>query len=107
MSIGGVKIKLSQVLDQGSDAEVVMLEPGELATRRARYIALFGDSPLDNAEVTDVQLSASGQRNKLGGYLWVDMGVFGPYGARIERRQKFPDHGASTVSWLKSIGRHV
>ena len=53
-----VKIKLSQIIDQGTDQEVPMLDAATLTRYRDRFQALNGDSPLQKVEVYDAQLSA-------------------------------------------------
>jgi hypothetical protein len=88
-TIGVVKVKLSQVVDQSSDQEVPMLPANELSTMRQRFITAFGDSPLPRMEVTDSQLTALQFKLTSGQPPYADFGVWGPYGARIERRLKF------------------
>jgi len=86
---GGVKVKLSQVVDQSSDQEVPMLPASELTAFRQRFITTFGDPPLQRMEVTDSQLTALQFKLTSGQPPYADFGVWGPYGARIERRLKF------------------
>ena len=49
------KVKLSQVIDQGKEAEVPLLDEATLSELRKNYTLLLGDSPMENAEVTDSQ----------------------------------------------------
>jgi len=88
----GVKIKLSQIIDQGSDQEILILDHVALTRFRTRFNDLNGDSPLQKVEVTDAQLSALDFRVTSGQAPFADFGVWGPYGARLERRLKFTHH---------------
>ena len=85
----GLKIKLSQVIDQASDQEVMVLPASEIIVARRRYKELGGEAPLVKSEVTDAQLSALAFRMREGPAPYADFGVWGPHGARIERRLKF------------------
>ena len=88
-----VKVKLSQVIDQGSDQEITLLDHSTLSRYRARFNELNGDSPLQKVEVTDGQLTALDFRVNVGQTPYANFGVWGPYGARLERRLKFnPSH---------------
>lgn len=87
-----VKVKLSQTVDQGSDQEVPMLPAAELVVMRRRFLAIYGDPPLHHAEVTDAQLTGLLFKVTSGASPYADFGVWGPYGARIERRMKFTSH---------------
>jgi hypothetical protein len=88
----GVKIKLSQIIDQGSDQEILMLDNVVLTRYRTRFNDLNGDSLLRKVEVTDAQLSALDFRVTAGQAPFADFGVWGPYGARLECRLKFTHH---------------
>jgi hypothetical protein len=83
------KIKVSTVMDQGSDMEVDLLPPDELAARRRVWFLAQGDHPREMQEVTDVQLSALARILEAGLNPKIDMGVWGPHGDRIERTNKF------------------
>ena len=83
------KIKLSQVIDQGKDAEVPLLSDQVLTELRNNYVVLLGDAPMDNSEVTDAQLSALYHITSSGLPPYVDFGIWGPHGTRVERRMKF------------------
>ena len=85
----GLKIKLSQVIGQASDQEVMVLPASDIILARRRYKELGGEAPLVKAEVTDAQLSALAFRVREGPAPYADFGVWGPHGARIERRLKF------------------
>jgi hypothetical protein len=98
-----IKVKLSQVIDQGSDQEVPMLPPGELNEMRRRYIAIHGDPPLQRCEVSDAQLTALAFKVKGGLAPYADFGVWGPHGARLERRMKFVSHVLSPDGSWRSV----
>ena len=88
----GLKIRISTVLDQASDAEVASLSGDELANLRRRYVVVRGDHPVPRMDVTDTQLSAFQRWVTSGRCPATDFGVWGPHGARIERRLKFTNH---------------
>ena len=88
----GVKVKLSQVIDQGMDQEVPILGSTPIGIMRRRYIAVHGDPPLQKAEVTDAQLTALDFKVGQGLAPYADFGVWGPHGARMERRMRFTSH---------------
>lgn len=92
VAVPAVKVKLSQTVDQGSDQEVPMLPAGDLVVMRRRFLAIYGDPPLHHAEVTDAQLTGLMFKITSGASPYADFGVWGPYGARIERRMKFTSH---------------
>ena len=69
-----IKIKISTVLNQGSDMEVERLPSTELANMRRVYMGVMGDSPPDDKEVTDVQLSALVRVVRAGVPPFIDMG---------------------------------
>ena len=104
LTITGVKVKLSQVVDQGSDQEVAMLSVSELTTMRQRFITTFGDPPLQMAEVTDAQLTALHYKFVSGQAPYADFGVWGPYGARIERRLKFTSYTLTPGGVVADVG---
>lgn len=87
-----LKLKVSTVLDQSSDREVEDLDAGTLAGFRKTYRLREGDNPLECEEVTDAQLSALEQVVRAGGVPYADFGVWGPYGNRIAKAQRFADH---------------
>ena len=66
-----------------------MLTEAELTPMRERYIAVEGDEPLDNVEVTNAQLTALKAVVGQGLPPYTDFGVWGPYGNRLARKQKF------------------
>ncbi len=74
------------------DQEVPLLPERELAALRHRYLLHSGDAPLDRAEATDAQLTALKYLVDMGLNIYVDFGVWGPFGLRNERRMKFVNH---------------
>ncbi len=93
------RVKLSQIINQASDQEVLLLSDRELASLRHRYDLLCGDSPLDRAEVSDAQLTALKYLADSNLNVYVDFGVWRPFGQRSERRMKFVNH------FMDSAGR--
>ena len=87
-----VKVKLPQVIDQGMDQEVPLLSNEDLSQMRGRFISTFGDPPLERAEVSDAQLTSLAFKAAQGLAPFADFGVWGPHGARVERRTRFTSH---------------
>ena len=98
-----VKVKLCQVIDQGLDQEVPLLTAPEIADMRKRYLATFGDPPLQRAEVTDAQLTALHFKTSQGLAPYADFGVWGPHGARLERRLRFTSHVMSPDGTWRTV----
>lgn len=90
-----VKIKIATVMDQASDMEVGLLPEDLIREKRKNYRVLMGDAPIEQADITDVQLSAFVYQTATGAPPYCDFGVWGPYGARIERRLRFRAHHLS------------
>jgi len=80
-----------------------MLDAATLTKYRERFQTLNGDSPLQKVEVTDAQLSALDFRVKVGQTPYADFGVWGPYGARLERRLKFTHHMMGPDGMWKTV----
>ena len=99
----GVKVKLSTVIDQGTDQEVTMLPAETLTNMRRRYITAFGDEPLQRAEVTDTQLTALNFKCEQGVAPYADFGVWGPHGARLERKMRFTSHVVSPDGTWRTV----
>ena len=92
------KIILSQVINQAKDIEIQLLEADVINEHRKNYSITFGDSPMENSEVTDAQLSALQYLINSGLPPYVDFGIWGPYGVRVERRMKFTSHVLDAAS---------
>ena len=88
---GGTKLKLkmSQIIDQGVDHEVEMLPATTLQKLRSQFVVAEGDNPLEKEEVTDAQLSCLYHKIQSGQPPFVDMGVWGAHGDRIARAMRF------------------
>ena len=89
VSVLTVKVKLSQVIDQASDQEISLQPSAKLDIMRKRYIDLFGAPPRQSFEVSDSQLTALQWKMDAGLAPYADFGVWGPHGARMERRLRF------------------
>ena len=98
-SSGRIKVKLCQVIDQGSDMEIEQLDPSVLQKARRTYVQLEGDAPLEREEVTDAQLSCLHAKVVHGQAPFVDMGVWGPYGERLARQMKFTSQVLKDGQW--------
>ena len=95
------RIKLSQVIDQARDIEVPLLDADTLNALRMNYVVTFGDNPMDNAEVSDAQLTALQYVVVNGFPPFTDFGVWGPFGMRTERRMKFKSRTLDAAgSWI-------
>ena len=94
-----VKLKLSQIIDQGTDQETEMLPQETLQRMRRNFVTLEGDNPLEQEEVTDAQLSCLYAKLQSQQAPFVDMGVFGPYGDRIARAMKFVSQQWKDGQW--------
>ncbi len=86
------KVRLSQVIDQAKDQEVPVLSDTIIRELRKNYMVIFRDAPLELVEVTDSQLTAFHYLVENGLAPFTDFGVWGPYGARLERGMRFKSH---------------
>jgi hypothetical protein len=98
-----IKVKICQVIDQASDQEVPLLPAADINEMRRRYILIHGDPPLQKAEVTDAQLTALAFKVKGGLAPYADFGVWGPHGARLERRMRFTSHVMSPDGTWRTV----
>ncbi|CAE8677873.1 unnamed protein product, partial [Polarella glacialis] len=94
-SPAGRKLRLSSVVDQTLDADVVPL--GRLAIQATfmDYETKFGAEPRPDVEPTGDQLSALSQLTKSGSVPYVDFSVFGPHGQRLLRKLVFESFSLS------------
>jgi hypothetical protein len=85
------KIKLSVVLDQGDDTEVMPLDPAKIRTLIAEWRELEndGEDPQEDEEATGDQLATLDFRLRQGSTPFVDFAVWRPFGARFGRLLKF------------------
>eukprot|EP00972_Heterocapsa_arctica_P082072 12095928-Heterocapsa_arctica.AAC.1 len=75
-------IKLSNLIDPASDADLVMLDPITVRRMFATYQTLHGEFPHKDIEPTGEQLSAVAQLICNGIAPYVDFSVFRPHGRR-------------------------
>ena len=94
-----VKLKLSQIIDQGSDMEIEQLDQLTIQKARRKYIQSEGDAPLEKEEVTDAQLSCLHAKLRHDQAPFTDMGVWGPYGDRLARQMKFTSQVLKDGQW--------
>ena len=94
-----IKIKMSQVIDQGCDVEAEQMSHLDLQGCRARYVAAQGDRPIEKEEITDAQLSALAAKVQRQMAPFTDTSVFGPYGDRLARHMKFTSHMWKDGAW--------
>ena len=96
------KLKLSALVDQTLDAEVVALPQAELQTMFEDYKAAFGDQPSTETEPTSDQIAAVKQLLVSGANPYIDFGVFGPHGQRILRKLTFMTYTLNSQGeWAK------
>ena len=96
---GKIKIKFSQVIDQGSDVEIEQLDPSTLQRLRKAYVMSEGDLPQEKEEVTDAQISCLLAKLNMGIVPFVDMGVWGPFGERLARQMRFTSQVLKDGQW--------
>ena len=84
------KIKLSVVLDQGDDTEVMPLDPATIRTLIAEWRELEndGEDPQEDEEATGDQLATLDFRLRHCSTPFVDFAVWRPFGARFGRLLK-------------------
>lgn len=85
----GRKLKMSAVVDQTLDAEVIPLSTEEINRMYETYKNKFGDVPSPDSEPTGDQLSAVSQLVSSGGTPYIDFAVYGPHGLRLLRKMTF------------------
>ena len=95
------KIKLSVVIDQAKDQEVPMLSEEATMVARKRWTAIHDEPPLRASDPTDAQLTALNFVVQAGLAPYADFALWGPFGARHEKRMKFSARFMdSTGSWV-------
>ena len=85
----GRKVKMTQVADQMCEDEHEVLDPVRVKEAYDRYQAKTGDYPAPDEELTAEQLTCLAARFRLQQPPYVDFGVWGPHGQRIQRKVKF------------------
>ena len=90
------KFKLSNVVNQSSDIELVALDGKDIATAYANYKLVFGTHPPPDQELTIEQLTAVKALVEADAAPYVDFAVWGCHGNRLMRRLKL--HGQQFAS---------
>ena len=90
------KFKLSNVVNQTSDIELVVLDSKDIATAYASYKAVFGTHPPPDQELTVEQLTAVKALVEADAAPYVDFAVWGSHGNRLLRKLKL--HGQQFAS---------
>ncbi len=90
------KFKLSSVINQSSDIELVALDGKDISTAYANYKAVFGTHPAPDEELTVEQLTAVKALVEADAAPYVDFAVWGSHGNRLMRKLKL--HGQQFAS---------
>ena len=85
----GRKLKMSAVVDQTLDAEVVSLSAEAINQMYEAYKLKYGDVPSPESEPTSDQLSAVNQLVASRATPYIDFAVYGPHGLRLLRKLTF------------------
>jgi hypothetical protein len=85
----GLKLKLSSLVDQGLDVELIELPPSEIRAMFRAYALRQGDFPADHCEPTGDQVSALGQLLSSDRVPYVNFSLWGPFGRRLLQRLVF------------------
>jgi hypothetical protein len=88
--IAGRKVKISSVVDQGDDSEIIPMDPARLRALLAAFRhANDGEDPQEEEEITGDQLAGLDSKIQSGVAPYADFGVWRPFGARLDRSLKF------------------
>ena len=98
-----LKIRVSSVLDQASDAEVEALPLADILKLRRHYLAVAGGEPQLEADFTDNQVSALKRVVDTGSAPFADFGVWGQFGNRLERANKFRTQVRDADGHLRTV----
>ena len=85
----GVKIKISDVVDQMDENTFMEPTDTERATYRANYKTVTGGTPPLKHTPTGAQLGALLHKLTRGSSPYVDFAIFNPYGSRMSKIRKF------------------
>ena len=85
----GRKLKMSAVVDQTLDAEVIALGTDAINKMYEAYRAKYGDVPSPETEPTGDQRAAVHQLVASGATPYIDFAVYGPHGLRLLRKLTF------------------
>lgn len=84
------KIKLSSVISQIDDTEILLDAEKKILKAFARYEVVYGKGePPKESEPTTEQITAIRHLLDQGSVPYVDFAIFGPYGMRIMKKVKF------------------
>ena len=97
------KVKLSQIINQGIDQDVPMMNEEGLMVLRKKYIEVSGDEPLATIDASDAQLTALQFVVSNGLAPYTDFAVWGPHGARQERRMRFAQNFMDTSGKWRAV----
>jgi hypothetical protein len=78
-----LKIKLSSLVDQSLDVELVEISPAIIRTKFKDYASRHGDFPADYCEPSGDQVSALGQLLVTDRVPYVNFSLWGPFGRRL------------------------
>ena len=81
-------IKMSTIVDQGSDREVAPLAEDKVEAYYAIYRKQMGHNPRPEEDITMEQLSGLKALFASGAAPYVDLSIWGPYGHRTQRKLK-------------------
>eukprot|EP00971_Amphidinium_carterae_P348659 6490615-Amphidinium_carterae.1 len=98
------KCKLSSVLDQTCDAEVVRLDAETISNLYHAYEVNRGGVPHSDHDPSVDQLSAYHQALGDGSLPYADFAVFGPHGDRLARKLRFANYTMNPVDgvWTRT-----
>ena len=83
-------LKMSNVVDQADDSELLLASRSELDRWTNAYVAVMGAPPMEEEEPNEAQLSAMNRRvYSLGQPPYADFGVWLPFARRTQKAQKF------------------
>ena len=95
-------VKMSSVLDQADDSELVPAARADIDVWMSRYVAIMGAPPSEEEEATEEQSSALNKRvNVLSQAPYCDFAIFQPFGRRALKALKF------RVYWPLGDGSYV
>eukprot|EP00435_Cladocopium_sp_Y103_P048512 s1251_g14.t1 len=101
----GRKIKLSSIISQVDDSEVMVAEEKEIIKCYARYESVFGsgERPAKDCEPTAEQLSGLIHLTTTGQPPYADFSVFGPFGHRMMKRIKLSGYNIERDGTLRTV----
>ena len=102
------RIKLSSIVSQVDDTEILMADEKEVLKAFARYETVYGkgDRPPNGTEPTSEQLSAVKHLLDSNCCPYTDFSVFGPYGQRIYKKVKLSGYQIARDGPLTSVELH-